>query len=411
MDSSAIPSHLMNNFDVDHKPLIYQYKKYVHQGANGKSSSLVNICTEAIDLDGMQKEAFISSGRNSSGWRIPTDESLHLRGADAAPQPLAIHNASVQMCLLNQIKKILADKKISNTKIEVTVDTYFNIKGSFYRGDIKSCLKDIVVKFDIDADIPEVELKQCVLEALLNSPTIRAIRYPMNNTFSIRANGRNIHLPPEMQSGLERVGDPLQRIHDTQKLPPLEGAGGLILEKKLESTMEPPKPGEIPVGLLPEIDRTVHIRGIGQSLNQYQNEVQTSFYHPLGSVFCYRSDLHSEDIAGLDSPSALSYHGAALAFCFMTQFHRYADVHKIHLDALRIVQLTPFDLDIKKHQNLVFDTHIFVDGDFSDEVGTDLVRLAHQVCFLHAALETQNDIHYSITLNDQEVVYQQTLTN
>ena len=52
-----------------------------------------------------------------------------------------------------------------------------------------------------------------------------------------------------------------------------------------------------------------------------------------------------------------------------------------------------------------------MDGDFSDEVGTDLVRLAHQVCFLHAALETQNDIHYSITLNDQEVVYQQTLTN
>ena len=411
MSSIAIPSHLMNNFDVDKKPLIYQYKKYVHQDTNSKTSSLVNICTEAIDLDGMQKEAFVSSGRNSSGWRIPTDESLHLRGADAAPQPLAIHNASVQICLLNHLKKIFADRNINSKKIEVTVDTYFNIKGSFYRGDIKSCLKDIVFKFDIESDIDAVDLKQCVFEALTNSPTIRAIRYPMNNTFSIKANGRNISLPAQMQSGLERVGDPLQRIQGLQKLPPLENSEGIILEKKIESTMEPPKPGEIPVGLLPEIDRTVHIRGTGYSLNAHQNEVQTSFYHPLGSVFCYRSDLHAEDISGFDSPSALSYHGAALAFCFMTQFHRYAVVHKIHLDALRIVQLTPFDLDIEKHQNLVFDTHIFVDGDFSDEVGTDLVRMAHQVCFLHAALESQNDIHYSITLNDNEVVYQQTLIN
>jgi hypothetical protein len=44
-------------------------------------------------------------------------------------------------------------------------------------------------------------------------------------------------------------------------------------------------------------------------------------------------------------------------------------------------------------------------------VGTDLVKMAHQVCFLHAALESSNDIHYSIQLNQQEVLHQHTLTN
>jgi uncharacterized OsmC-like protein len=214
-----------------------------------------------------------------------------------------------------------------------------------------------------------------------------------------------------MQSGLDQVADPLQRILGLQQLEPLNHSSEVILERKAKSTMEPPKPGEIPVGLLPEIDRTVHIRGIGKSKNEHQNEVQTSFYHPLGSVFQYVSDLHDKDVAGYEAPSALTYHGASLAFCFMTQFHRYADVNKINLDALRIMQLTPFDLEQNNHQNLVFDTHIFVDGDFSDEVGTDLVKMAHQVCFLHAALESSNDIHYSIQLNQQEVLHQLTLTN
>ncbi len=88
MKSKDTPSHLMNNFDTEHKSLIYSYKKYDPQSVKSNDSSVVNICTEAIDLDGMQKEAFISSSRQSSGWRLPTDESLHLRGADAAPQPL-----------------------------------------------------------------------------------------------------------------------------------------------------------------------------------------------------------------------------------------------------------------------------------------------------------------------------------
>ena len=411
MKSKDTPSHLMNNFDTEHKSLIYSYKKYDPQSVKNNDSTVVNICTEAIDLDGMQKEAFISSARQSSGWRLPTDESLHLRGADAAPQPLAIHNASVQMCLLDQLKKIFAEQGVQVEKMVITVDTYFNIKGSFFRGDIKSCLKDIVVGFDIQGAIPEDQLKASIAEALRRSPTIRAIRFPMQNTFSIKANGKKIALPEKMQSGLDQVADPLQRIIGLQQLEPLNHGSEVLLEKKAISTMEPPKPGEIPVGLLPEIDRTVHIRGIGKSKNEHQNEVQTSFYHPLGSVFQYVSDLHDKDVAGYAAPSALTYHGASLAFCFMTQFHRYADVNKIDLDALRIVQLTPFDLEQNNHQNLVFDTHIFVDGDFSDEVGTDLVKMAHQVCFLHAALESKNDIHYSIQLNQQEVLHQQTLAN
>ena len=95
----------------------------------------------------------------------------------------------------------------------------------------------------------------------------------------------------------------------------------------------------------------------------------------------------------------------------MTQFHRYVSVNKINLDALRIVQLTPFDLNPVNDQNLNFDTHIFVDGNFSDEIATDLVKMAHQVCFLHAALESANVIHYSIQHNDIEILYQNELYN
>ena len=401
----------MNNFDDLQKPLIYSYKQFNPSNSVSKSHSLINICTEAVDLDGMQKEGFISAGRNSTGWRIPTDESLHLKGADAAPQPLALHNASLQICLLNQIKEILEVNNIVATHVSIVIDSYFNIKGSFFRGDIKSCLKDLVIRFDIKANIHSDQLKTFIEEALNNSPLIRAIRYPMQNTFSIKANGNKIKLPSSLQSSLEQVGDPRERIKDLQKIIPENIPKPPILEKKVNSTMEPPKPGEIPVGLLPDIDRTVHIRGTGSINSDSENIVQTSFFHPLGSVFEYRSDLNENDISGYNAPSALTYHGAALAFCFMTQFHRYAIVNKIHLDELRIVQLTPFDLDPLNKRNLSFDTHIFVNGDFSDAVATDLVKMAHQVCFLHAALESANEIHYSIGLNGEEVLYQKQLTN
>ena len=405
MSDSEIPSHLMDYLDIKNKPLIYCYKRYIDQ-ASIKKSPIINILTEAIDLDGMQKEAFISSGRNSSGWRLPTDESLHLRGADAAPQPLAMHNAALQNCLLDQLKNVLKENQIIVKSFLITVDTYFNIKGSFFRGDIKSCLKNIVIKFEFEGDLKKDDIHSFVLEALKRSPTIRALRLPMQNTFSIKANGRKIVLPEKMQSTLSQVADPIERIKEIQKLPPLDSRISPLLEKKVMSTMEPPKPGETPVGLLPEIDRTVHVRGIGKAINEHRNTVQTSFYHPLGSVFEYQSDWCEHDIAGHDAPSALTYHGGALAFCFMTQFHRYADVHKMVINALRIVQLTPFYTDTASQENLSFDTHIFVDGEFTDEVGTDLVRMAHQVCFLHAALESQNDIQYSIDLNEEKIAYQ-----
>lgn len=411
MSNSAIPSHLMDNFDTKNKPLIYSFKKYDDQITSHAQPDIINILTEAIDLDGMQKEAFVSSGRNSSGWRIPTDESLHLRGADAAPQPLALHNAAVQICLLDQCKRVLNDHQVTDATFEITVDTYFNIKGSFFRGDIKSCLKDIVIKFNFHGDLTEERVKMVVLEVLRRSPTVRALHLPMQNTFSIRANGRKIPLPSKMQSGLNQVSDPLERIKENQKIPPLPNHQATILEKKALSTMEPPKEGEIPVGLLPEIDRTIHIRGMGSVLNDHQNTVQTSFFHPLGSIFAYQSDWSDRNVSGTHAPSALSYHGAALAFCFMTQFHRYADVNKIDIDALRIVQLTPFYKDTTNPTTLSFDTHIFVDGNFSDEIGTDIVRMAHQVCFLHAALESENAIHYSIALNAVEIAHQMTYSN
>ena len=185
MISSEVSSHLMDYLDTKNKPLIYCYKNSDDLTSIQKGP-IINILTEAIDLDGMQKEAFISSGRNSSGWRLPTDESLHLRGADAAPQPLAMHNAAVQNCLLDQVKNILKQKHVTVKSCSITVDTYFNIKGSFFRGDIKSCLKDIVIKFEFACNLQQEDIHSYVIEALKKSPTIRALRLPMQNTFSIQ---------------------------------------------------------------------------------------------------------------------------------------------------------------------------------------------------------------------------------
>ena len=103
------------------------------------------------------------------------------------------------------------------------------------------------------------------------------------------------------------------------------------------------------------------------------------------------------------APSSLGLGVLGIAFCLTTQFLRYADVHKMNLRALRIVQDTPFEL-VNEAGSLKavahpLDTHIFLHGEESDERMEKLLVMAQNTCFLHGLLAHPRDPVVEVEVN------------
>ncbi len=371
------------------------------------ASRQFSVTVEAATLDGMQKEGFVTAGRNSSGWRLPTDESTQLRGRDAAPQPLALHNAAVQACVLAQLKSLVTAQKLDVVPT-VGFDSHFNLRGSFFRGDVKSTVRGLIVRIKLDGALSNARAIALARQALRASPSIATLTTPLVNTFSIRLNSDKVALPPGLQSAQGLVSDPSGRLKQARETGPVGALTAPVLEKLQNATVQPPKAGEIPVGLLPDIDRSIHIRGEG-SVDGAAIAVRTSFFHPLGSVFAYRAGLPDDDVAGSRAPSPLAYLAGSVAFCFMTQFHRYAEVHKLPIEGLRVVQIAPFAQSGSAADGTLaaecgpIDTHIFVDAAFDAARCEDMLRMAHRTCFLHAALSDAQPVMLAVELNGEEI--------
>ena len=98
------------------------------------------------------------------------------------------------------------------------------------------------------------------------------------------------------------------------------------------------------VGLKSDQKRTVHVHSVGRLREDGLKEISVQCIQPAGSRFVFLSD-DSADAGGDErAPNGLTYLSAGVAFCFMTQLGRYAQIAKQDLQAYRIVQDTTFGL-------------------------------------------------------------------
>ena len=107
---------------------------------------------------------------------------------------------------------------------------------------------------------------------------------------------------------------------------------------------------------------------------------------PAGSRFEMLSDSSRAEGGQERAPSGLVYLSAGVAFCFMTQIGRYAQITKQKLNGYHIIQDTGFRLA----QNCEPDAHaaetlVCLDtGELRDK-SLQLVRMAEQTCYVHAS--------------------------
>jgi len=89
---------------------------------------------------------------------------------------------------------------------------------------------------------------------------------------------------------------------------------------------------------------------------------------------------------------------------FMTQLSRYAQIVKLDLRNVRIVQDNGFRLVESADGALAavagpFDTHVFIEAEVPVEAAQGLVRIGERTCFLHAAMRGSYPSNVAVHLN------------
>ncbi len=92
------------------------------------------------------------------------------------------------------------------------------------------------------------------------------------------------------------------------------------------------------------------------------------------------------------APDGLTYLSAGVAFCFMTQIGRYAQISKQQLGGYRIVQDTAFRVGPEHNPGaFAVETLVCLDTGEPPEKSVQLVRMAEQTCYIHACYRTNTE--------------------
>jgi hypothetical protein len=143
--------------------------------------------------------------------------------------------------------------------------------------------------------------------------------------------------------------------------------------------------------------RLLHVRGICTLRADGLFEVEQHLYNPHGSIFQFLCDATD----GRRAPDASTYVAAGIAFCFMTQFGRYATIAKRKLEDCRVIQdlhWSPGAGAAAEGQAEPVETHVFVDSAEDDGFARTLLEMSEQTCFLHALCRTA--LRTEVTVRD-----------
>jgi hypothetical protein len=162
-------------------------------------------------------------------------------------------------------------------------------------------------------------------------------------------------------------------------------------------------PAEGPPKVIPPEGRIpIPIRGTGAPSPTEGVWAATAYPAGPGSRFRILCDERPGE-AG--APSALAHAAAGVAFCYMTQLTRYIEHRKHNVRHVRMVQTLPFTLAGDAAAGTLrggvepVDTHVFLHAEEPDAIMQNLLEVAENTCYLHAALRSALPSRVVATLN------------
>lgn len=391
-------------------PLAFKIAERPPKRAEARESGKIVIRTKVRSLAGMQKEAIVAWLQPArSSWCMVCDEGPYLNGTDLAPFPLAFYTAGMQFCYMSQLLKNAKQHGIGLKSLEVLQENYYSMKGSFLKGDAKGGARPVGLQVKIESDDPVESIAKLVQRSEASSPSHAAMRTRLSNAFALTFNGRPSLLSAVTQSEVQDTEDPISDFDDLQ--PGLPQAFLPDIITKLETAEQIHQvAGGVSSSLQAVQNRELHVHGEAKLTDLDQvKQTTVRLYKPIGSTFGFLSDDTATEGGKDCAPDGLAFLSAGLAFCYLTQITRYAQIAKLKLTSVRLVQETAFtfsgsrsDWSLAATAQPVH-THIFMDADESEKIGEKVVAMAAQTCFLHAALSGEFQTIVRAELNGRPI--------
>jgi|APFre7841882724_1041349.scaffolds.fasta_scaffold00315_5 hypothetical protein len=374
----------------------------VRQGARaavvaGASPARTVYRVEARKIFGHQKELVVAEGESGAAWRLTSDEGPNLKGTDLAPFPLAFWNAAMQGDFANRLWHLARAQGVDIAIERIDLANQYWFSGSFFKGTGQGTAEPVEVRVAMRSGAPAAVVQQLLDAALAASPVHAAFATPLANTFALYVNGRRVPVVRVAASASADEHDPYKSHGGVPR--PLAGAA------ELQPVIDPlpMDPAEGPPRVIPPEGKIpIPIRGTG--VPDDHAGVWAATVHPAGpgARFRIRCDERAD---GQGAPSALAHAAAGIAFCYMTQLTRYIEHRGHQVRHVRMVQTLPFTLSGDAAAGTLrggvqpVDTHVFLHANEPDEVMQNLLEVAENTCYLHAALRSALPSRAVATLN------------
>jgi uncharacterized OsmC-like protein len=330
----------------------------------------------------MQKEALLASSLTGDTWRVSSDEGAYLEGDDAAPCPLGHMTVGMVASFMETALTLARQRGVDLGRLRLIQDNYYTMKGSALKGTMTGGALPVGLVAQIDP-ATDRELAESVLgDAVAAAPVRGLLATVLANRFSLTHNGT------EIEPGTRRIGDgaiPLPGdLFDSAEPADLDWSG--VMRRNGLSPTTDGIASSAGSSYAEEQSRQLHLRGICTLGPDGVKLVEQQLFNPHGSVFYLRSE-EGEAAGGRGrAPDAMSYVSAGLAFCFLTQFGRYARIVRKPLEAYAVVQDTRFSTVAPSATASAepVETHVHLESDQDDLFARKALAMAEQTCFLHA---------------------------
>jgi len=340
---------------------------------------------EARQIGGHQKECVVREGAGGSAFRLVSDEGAQLKGTDLAPFPLGFYSAGLTGDLANRILAGARARAIAIQDLAIEVHNRYSMTGSFFQGTGVGAAEPARIKVRAASPASSAQIDALVRDAAQASPALATMRGALTNTFALYVNGRRRQVTSLPPSHAPDAADPFV----TYRKPPapLDGAAAArdLVAKTGQTTQ-----GDFVYQAVETKGRVViDVWGNCRLLDPAGvTETVVRLGFPRTSHFA----IHSDERAGADSaPCGLALTSAGIVFCYITQLLRYIEHQKLNIRGVRVVQTSPYGLAGSPAGGWTgsaepVDTHLFLNGDASEDAYEKLMTVAARTCYLHAAL-------------------------
>lgn len=358
--------------------------------------------TCARALEGMQKEAIVFAGPSQTVWRLVCDEGPYLNGTDLAPFPLAFYTAGLASTYAAAITRAARARNMRIGAMTLIQDNRYTMEGSALKGTMTGGALPVALESDAPADLVQAVVRRAVLA----SPGDACARTRVASVFAAALNGNPVSVPEVRSSHVPLREDPQPLFVWISPAPPADYAHDIITKVESASAQFGVE-GGAGSSLQAQQKRTLHVRGILTVRDDGLHSIAIQLFKPLGSGFRILSAGGIDASAAARAPCGLSLLSAGIAFCYLTQLGRYAQIVKQRLEAYRVVQETAFRVPDVEQGGAAsadpVDTHVFVRSPESSLAIARSIAMGEQTCFLHANLRGVHEARVSVRLNGSAI--------